>query len=205
MMINDEGFTLVEVMVATFIMGILSVMGLVMLDDTLSSKSLMDDVLTEVEQLEQARAIIKNDLAQISSRTSRDEFGFASTTVFEGGVDLNKVSLMSFVRNGNEMPGLVSLSSTLQHVEYKFEHGNLVRKTRTRVDATADTPTVSRNLLENLSSVEVEFFNGVDWEEGWINQAALNTEISAPLAVAFILETERYGNVKILAPTPAGY
>ncbi|ACT59148.1 type II secretion system minor pseudopilin GspJ [Hirschia baltica] len=204
-MTDEAGFTLIEVMVATFIMGVLSVMGLVMLDDTLSSKETLEYVLEEVQDIEQARAIIKNDLAQIVSRTARDEFGFKAESVFVGGADLDNVSLMSFVRNGNEMPGLTAASSSLQHVEYRFENGVLSRRTRSRVDAATDTPILERELLTNLASAQIEFYDGLLWTDKWIGQMSASNAIPAPAAVGLILHSARYGPVRMLFYTPAGY
>ena len=202
---NAQGFTLVEVMVATFIMGVLSIMGLVMLDDTLATKDLLENVLSEVEQVEQARAIIKSDLAQISNRTTKDEFGFAAEGVFVGGSDLDEVQLMQFVRNGNEMPGMVMVSSLLQHVEYRFEQGNLVRRARARVDAIPDTPLTDRILLKDLNAIEIEFFDGQIWSDKWNGSLSAGDEIPAPLAVSLTLHTDRYGPMRLLFSTPAGY
>ncbi len=202
---SDEGFTLVEVMVATFIMGVLSIIGLVMLDDTLSSKETLDGVLSEVEKVEQARAIIKSDLAQIANRKTKDEFGFATAGVFVGGADLDSVQLMQFVRNGNEMPGLVMVSSLLQHIEYRFEHGNLIRRVRARVDAISDTPLIDRVLMSNLKSVQVEFFDGEIWADSWTGGSSLGNEIPAPQAVSLTLHTNRYGPLQLLFSTPVGY
>lgn len=202
---DESGFTLVEVMVATFIMGILSVMGLVMLDDTLSSKRTLEGVLEEVQQIEQARAIMKSDLAQITARVARDEFGFSSDGAFVGGTDLDRVQLMSFVRNGNEMPGLESASSSLQFVEYRFENGNLVRRSRLRVDASSDTPIIDRVLLTDLASVHVEFSDKLLWTDRWENVQTLETLIPAPAVVSMTIHSQRYGPVRMLFSTPAGF
>ncbi|MFC7290357.1 type II secretion system minor pseudopilin GspJ [Hirschia litorea] len=203
---SEAGFTLVEVMVATFIMGILSVMGLIMLDNTLSTKNTLENVLGEVQALEQTRSILKSDLAQVTTRLARDEFGFSSEAVFEGGVDLDNVELLTFVRNGNEMPGLSNAASTLQHVQYRFEQGNFIRRTRARVDAVSETPIHDRVLMSDLSSVKVAFFDGTGWGNSWqgFNSSDLQG-IAAPPAVSLTLDSKRYGPVQLLFATPAGH
>lgn len=205
-MSNETGFTLVEVMVATFIMGVLSVMGLVMLDDTLSTKNMLEDVLSSVQEIEQTRSILKSDLAQVSSRVSRDEFGFSADTIFEGGDDLDNVELMTFVRNGNEMPGLNTVGSTLQFVQYRFQGGDLIRRTRARVDAVSDTPIYDRVLMSDIEAVKIDFFDGAGWANSWRGSSVSGSGIMpVPPAISLTLSTKRYGPVQLLFATPAGH
>jgi general secretion pathway protein J len=198
---RESGFTLVEVLVATFVMSLLAAMGLMLLNDSISTRNTVLSVLEETQNLELARAVIKSDLAQVTGRVARDEFGYPGDAPFVGGSDLDRLKLMSFVRNGYEAPGLVSSGSRLQYVEYRFENDKLIRRGRLRVDAVEETPVFDRVLVKNIENVSISFFDGVAWMDQWGGTGSTSRE---PLAVSLSFEHSRYGNIEMIFTTPRG-
>lgn len=204
-MMREAGFTLVEVMVATFIMAILSVMGVAMLSNTLDARRTIEAVVEDVEELELARAIIRQDLAQIVNRRARDPFGTRAVSAFEGGTDLSDGRLMSFVRTGHEWPGVSGVRSRLQFVTYRYEDGSLVRESRAFVDAAPDPVTHSRVLLENLEKLDVRFRVRNTWSDVYEVVTASNTgPVSAPAAVALYFVHPRFGEIETVLLTVSG-
>ncbi len=206
MNVRDEaGFTLIEIVVATFVMGILSVMGLSLLNGALSAKDQLEEVVERINEVELARAVMKSDFSQITERITRDEFGYPVVRAFYAGEDLDTALIASFVRGGNETPGLVSPSSSLQYVEYRFENDALIRRSRSRVDPTPDTPEYDRVLISDVKDVEALFFDGQTWLEIWdkpLNPSGLS---SAPVSISFTLEATDLGEIEMLFLTPSGY
>lgn len=204
-MSEESGFTLVEVMVATFIMAILSAMGIAMLSNTLEARESLEAVVEDVEELQLARAIIRQDLAQIVNRRARDPYGTRAVAAFEGGVDVSDGRLMSFVRTGHDLPGVSGERSRLQYVTYAYRQGALLRESRAFVDAAPDPQTHSRTLLAGLDGVEVRFRVGDAWNDVHEVTAAANTgPVPAPPAVSFLIEHPRFGEIETVFLTLAG-
>jgi general secretion pathway protein J len=201
---NQEGFTLIEILVATFVMSVLSLVGVMILNDAVSNKQSVERVLKQVQNLELARAVIKSDLAQVSPRIPRDEFGYRANAPFMGGGDLDRIVRMSFVRNGNDMPGLKTSNSRLQYVQYRVEDSKLVRRSWARVDVVSDTPYFDRVLLNDVSDVQVLFFDGQIWLEDWDQSPDPDMNFPAPVIVSISFDHSRYGQMEMLFSTPAG-
>lgn len=200
---KQAGFTLIEVMVATLITAMLATMGLTLLNNALRTQDQLKSTLETVQGLELARAVIKNDLAQISPRRARDEFGEPTPFAFEGGADLRGERLMTFVRNGRETIGRQQDVSSLQFVEYVFEDGALKRKSRLHTDAAPDANDRSRTLLEGLDDVQIRFLSDGGWTDIWAAPAR-EGYVTAPVAISIEIVHPRYGVLESLFLTNAG-
>ncbi|NBC20670.1 MAG: type II secretion system minor pseudopilin GspJ [Alphaproteobacteria bacterium] len=204
-MTGESGFTLIEVMVATFIMAILSAMGIAMLSNTLEAREEIETVVADVEELQLARAIIRQDLAQLVNRRARDPYGTRQASAFEGGLDPTGERLMSFVRTGYTLPGVAGRRSRLQHVTYFYRQGTLVRQSRAFVDAAPDPAKHSRILIDGLDSLNVSFRSGNGWSD--VFEAATPTNagpVPAPPAVRLDFSHDRFGPVECVFLTVAG-
>ncbi len=202
---GEAGFTLVEVMVATFIMAILSAMGIALLSNTLEARRQIESVVSDVEELQLARAVIRQDLSQIANRRARDPFGTRAASAFEGGTDPSGGRLMSFVRNGHELPGITAERSRLQHVTYYFRDRALVRESRGFVDAAPDPTTHSRVLIGDITSMEVRFRAPTGWRDVFEVGAQTNAgPVPAPAAISFRFSHERFGEIETIFLTVAG-
>lgn len=204
-MSSQSGFTLVEVMVATFITAILLAMGTALISDTLQTRETLSEVVGDAEELELARVVLKQDLAQLVERKPRGEYGEPAYSAFLGGYAAPDGALLAFVRTGNEFPGLDQPRSRLQYVEYRVEDGDLVRASRDFVDSTPDTPERERVLISDVTNVEIAFLNGTAWDASWARPSSPTQRgSSAPDAVAVRFDHPRYGALELRMLTVAG-
>lgn len=201
---SEAGFTLVEVMVATLIMATLSAMGLTMLNNAMDAKAQIETRTDGIQALELARAVMRDDLAQLAAHRARAPYGDFQHMDFIGGEDLRQEQLFAFVRNGVETPGLQSVASSLQYVEYVLDADQLIRRTRAFVDANVDTPERDRVLLEGVSELSVLFYDGVNWNEVWLGDPGATGAVNAPRAVAVNLSLDWSGGLRMLFLTPRG-
>lgn len=201
-MTREAGFTLVEVMVAVFIMAIVTAMGATLISDAVRTRDQVGAVTSDVEALQLARALLKRDLAQIVDRRARGPYGDPAPSAFEGGTDLDGEALMRFVRGGVETPGSGE-GSRLQAVDYRFEDGALIRRTRAHVDEVPDMPVRERVLLEGIERLDVRFLTRGGWTDAWGGQAGAPGV--APLAVELALTHRRFGEIEAVFLTPEGY
>lgn len=199
---REAGFTLVEVMVAVFIMAIITAMGAALISDAVRTRDQVGAVTDDVEALQLTRALLKRDLAQIVNRRARGPFGDPALSAFEGGTDLDGEELMRFVRGGVDTPGTGD-RSRLQAVDYQFRDGALIRRTRSHVDEVPDMPVRERVLLQEIEQVDIRFLTMGGWTDAWGGQAGAPG--AAPLAVELVLTHRRFGEIEALFLTPEGY
>ncbi|MEL6386382.1 MAG: type II secretion system minor pseudopilin GspJ [Pseudomonadota bacterium] len=203
-MTRDAGFTLVEVMVATLIMGILTAMGAALLRDALSARDVVEVVLEETQELTLARSILKTDLAQVTRREVRGAYGEPAEQVFAGGDVLAGNRLMAFVRNGRHTVGLDTEGSSLEYVEYAVSDGNLVRRSRSTIDPVQDTELIERVLLNGVGRVETAFLTETGWTSAW-DARGVGAGTAIPLAVSLSFDHPRFGEIEAVMLTIEGY
>ena len=196
-----EGFSLVEVLVALFVVALVSATGTTVLALTLRSKERLEAVAAEVRALELARAFLKDDLAAAIPRPVRSAEGMTETYVFEGGEGRGPdVPLLAFTRGGWTNPQDYAPRGTVIRVEYALEDRALVRNVRLRPDAAPDTPVERRVLMEDVTDVEVRFaLPNASWVDVWEARGDGDRPATLPAAVEITLHTEGFGPVRQIA------
>ena len=198
---SQKGLTLPEVLIALLVFSMIASASVYALRLGVESRDQLDAADRALKNLQIARILIKEDLAQIVQRPVRDEFGSAGLSVFTGGqavfagrVEDDETVLFSFVRNGWINPGSLSPRSALQHVEYVFRDGAVVRRSRAYLDEASNGDETERLVFEGLADARAEFLNGelrgeLVWAEAWPVAAGAQA-VRPPRAVALILEED---------------
>ena len=204
-MSSDAGFTLVELLVATFITALLAVLGMMLTSDTMRARDQLTATVDDVRDLELTRAILKSDLAQLVPRQARDAYGTPADSAFVGGPHRGADTLMTFVRTGRELPGLADAHSRLEFVAYSVSDGALVRTSRQNVDAVPGMPEAERVLLSGLEGVEIAFLEGGRWQDVWAGSTSVTgTGGIAPVAIRLRFDHPHYGDIEMRVITGAG-
>lgn len=177
---SEDGFTLVEVLVATFIMALLAVMGTGLLTSVMSNRDRVESVGADTRDLELMRAVLKRDLSQVVPRRARDSFGVEARAVFEAGERFNEGRLMAFITNGREMIGPRENNSRLEYVEILVKDGALIRRGWGFADLSPDSVPTDRVLLDGISNVDVSFLT----PRGWVDAVASGTTVTSAIPVA---------------------
>ena len=183
---RDAGFTLVEALVSLFVFSLIAGGGVTMLGQAVESQRRIAVQEASLRQLQTARALLEADLMQIVSRPVRMPDN-SRAPAFVGG---DEALPLAFVRAAAEPDPNIGASSSLVYVQYFVREGQLVRKSRTQLDATDGTPETERVILDG-TNVRFSFFDGVDWREQWAPGAR------PPRAVALEAELPRYGAVRV--------
>ena len=197
----QKGLTLPEVLIALLVFSMIASASVYALRLGVDSRDQLDAADRALKNLQIARILIKEDLAQIVQRPVRDEFGVSLPNVFTGGqavfggrVEDDETVLFSFVRNGWINPGSLSPRSALQYVEYVFRDGAVVRRSRAYLDEASNGDETERTVFEGLTDARAEFLNGelrgeLVWVEAWpASGGAL--AVRPPRAVALTIEEE---------------
>jgi len=180
------GFTLVEMLIALAIFGMLTAAGVALLSVTARTQEAVDRQLAEVGDIRRTASLLTADLAQTASRPHRDADGrpqiaFAGT---DGGGDM----LMMFVRTGNDVDaGLPAL----KRVGYRIAHGRLERLAFAAVDGS--DAAVAVPLLDGVRQVRLRYRDRTGaWQPSWFPTDG--TQL--PVAVELVVDTAREGVVR---------
>lgn len=154
----ESGFTLLELMVALFIFGVLAAAGVGLLrfsvDAQAATKSRLDMLASE----RRIETLIASDAAQAVPRMTRNEAG-DPVQAFDGtaaGFELVRAGVDPL--EDQTRPGL-------QKVAYRVEQGRLVRQTWPMLDgAQPNTPVT---LLDKVAAVTLRYRAKDGWRDVW--------------------------------------
>ena len=184
------GFTLVEVLIALFIFSLISAGAVAALTSAIDGKAQMSKKNAWVTSLQNTRALLASDMANVVLRPVRNEGGMQEALMFDGG---GKQVLLRFIRTGWINPAGIEKRGDLQRVEYVFENGELIRRVLSRVNPGFDSPQIKRVLMSGLQSVSVEFLGPQGKTPLWI--VPVDGSIALPKIIA--IDMQLPDNIKI--------
>ena len=164
-MTRQQGFTLLELLVA---MAIFAIIGLAatgglnaVIDQSLAAKN----SLTELNDLQRAMRFLTTDLYQLHPRIVRDELGRGDEpALLANGQD---DYLIRFSRECWRNPAGLP-RSTIQRVQYRLEEETLIREQWPVLDRTLASEQTALELLEGVTELEFEFLDYSDqWQIQW--------------------------------------
>lgn len=172
---REAGFTLVEVVVALFIFGLLAAAGVSLLSFAVKAQSVSAQTLKNVSGERRLSAILTTDLGQAVPRVSRDERGAPRPAFAANQGDI----VLAYVRGG----------SAPQHVELRLDKGQLVRVAAPFVDGAAPGPPLV--LETRVERAKLRFRAKSDWQDNW------DSERSDALPKALELTITRQGEAPV--------
>ena len=158
------GFTLVEMLVALFIFGLLAAAGVGVMNYAATNQAAVRDHSEKLARFQRMRATLKADLTQAAPRRTRGVDGLPSPGPFAGGLEAEGGALVAFVRRGWENPE-GELRPSLQYVEYRVTDGRLERSSRRALDGAALGP--PQVLYDGVEAVRIDFLSRGQWLPGW--------------------------------------
>jgi general secretion pathway protein J len=182
--VSPEGFTLVEMLIALTIFGMLTAAGVALLTLTVRTQETSGRLLDEVGELRRLGALLTADLGQAAPRGSRDADG-RTRPAFIGAAGGNGL-LLGLVRGGND-------EDPLQRVEYRLRDGRLERLAFAQVDGRSRAVEVT--LLRGIRSLRLRYR---DREGAWQQVWNATDPIRLPRAVELITDDETHGSVRQL-------
>jgi general secretion pathway protein J len=182
--LRRTGFTLVEVLIALLIFGLIAAGGVAMLRFSVDNRAAMKTVSDRGTALQRARQLIRADLAQAAPRGARDPTGQAEPAFLGGRSD----RLLTLTRAGWSNIGDRPRSS-LQRVDYQLVDGRLERVIHQQLDGGETMqPQV---LYEGVTEVSITFLSGGFESPIW----PANEQRQMPDAVRIDMNLEGYGPV----------
>ncbi|WP_298574885.1 type II secretion system minor pseudopilin GspJ [uncultured Luteimonas sp.] len=185
---HGGGFTLLEVMVALALFGLVAAAGVAVMAYAADSQQILRERMARLGEFQRARALLRTDLSQAAVRLVRRADGSSSRDAFVGGRPGESGPLFAFVRRGRENPEAAARAS-LEYVEYRIVDGRLERSARAAVDGA--TPPPARVLLDGVTRARVAYLERGAWNDGWQGGAT-----ALPEAVELELDLEAIGRVR---------
>ena len=183
-----RGFTLLEVVAALAIFGLVAAAGVAVMAHAVDSQEVLRARMDRLGEFQRARALLRADLSQAAVRLVRRADGSPGRHAFTGGRPGEAGPLFAFVRRGHENPDGAARGS-LEYVEYRIADGRLERSARAAVDGA--TPPPARVLLDGVTRARVAYLERGAWNDGWQGGAT-----ALPEAVELELDLEAIGRVR---------
>jgi len=183
------GFTLVEMLVALLLFGMITAAGVALLSFSVRAQAIAGDQLDALASARRAGALIGSDLAQVMPRLTRDANG-AVRSAFEGQGEGDAGTLMVFVRSSWDADGT---RPAVQKIAYRHVGERLERVSYPQLDGAA--PERTQILMDGVRSLGVRFrAEDGGWRDRWDPE-----EITAlPLAVEMTVDAGGPGPVRQL-------
>lgn len=195
---RTSGFTLLELLLAITIFSIISTITYSGLKIVLDAERQISEHMERLSKLQICLSLMQRDMEQAVNRAIRNEFGDTLDTLIGG----EKSDLfIEFTRGGYPNPMQLPRSS-LQRIGYQLEDGVLYRISWQVLDRAPDSTSKKIQLLENITSIKLTYF---DQQMKPVNQwppADLNggdeTQNPLPKAIELNLEIEKIGKIRRL-------
>lgn len=188
---HQQGFTLIEMILAVAIFMLVSIASFQILDTVTRQDAQSQETIEQLHGMERAFFWIERDLLQVSKRQIRVDGEAATDKIFVGG-DLileSEGGAIAFTHDGWKNPGMVLPRSEIQTVSYKMVEGNLQRSYFNFPDPVRGEEPRVQILLKDIKALTFEFFS----EDGWGN---VWDKPGVPSGVKVIVETETIGVVE---------
>jgi len=195
----SRGFTLLELLVALAIFGLIAVMSYSGLSAVLNQQSQTEAAADRLSELQKTYLIMQRDIEQAVPRPVRDEFGDEQAPLVGG-------DSLRFTRGGWSNPVGYPRSS-LQRVGYDYEDEQLKRYSWAVLDRAQDSQPLEQPLIEQVEGMEIRYLAANDeWQEQWpAATAAADAEgqpAELPKAVEVTIEHAELGPLVWLFQLP---
>jgi general secretion pathway protein J len=191
-----HGFTLIEVLVALALFGILSALAFMTVNQTLANSDMLNERMDRLQSIQRAMRFLSSDLMQAAPRPVRDELG--QTQVNAVRSDLLSGFALEVSHGGWSNPAGLP-RSTLQRSAYRIEDEQLLRLHWNVMDRTYGNEPRVTVLLEDVLGLNFRFLQSTDeWVEQWppLNSQGPALVTARPRAVEIVLTLPDEGEIR---------
>lgn len=190
-----NGFTLIEVLVALAVFGVLSLLAYMSLGQTLSNADMLSERMDRLQSIQRTISYLSSELLQTVPRSVRVELGNAPIPALQSSF----ASEFALQLTHGGWPNSAGVPrSTMQRTAYRIEEDELIRYHWTVLDRTVNNTPLTTVMLADIESLTFRFLTPTgDWVEQWpplVAQGAPSLS-SLPRAVAIVLALPDEGEI----------
>lgn len=188
---RNQGFTLIEVLIAIAIFSLISLSSFTIFDSVLKGDATAKKSSARQNELQRAFLLIERDITQISRRSMRLNGEAPLRKLIQSSEDsfASEEQAIAFVRHGWTNPGLLLPRSDMQAVAYRVVEETLQRLHFNFVDSVVGEEPKVRPLISDVTELSFEYYDGKEWNETWGGN-------SLPQAIAIEVTTKDYGVIR---------
>ncbi len=197
---RQRGFTLIEMLVAMFLLAILGTAGFQMLFQITATRDRIDAQSARLSELQRTFYWLAEDITQIADRPIRSAVDLELPPL---QLNLEGENVFEFTRAGWSNPAaeVSPTRSNLQRVAYGLDDDKLIRQYWYHLDPINEEPTRRRQMLSGVESMDLRFLDrDGEWQTSW--PPADIEDPGMPLGIEFNLELEDYGEIKRVFALP---
>jgi general secretion pathway protein J len=190
-----RGFTLLEVLVAVVIFGIVAMLAYGGYNQLIRQSDIVESNAGRTRQIQAAVQRMSEDFAMIEPRPIREPLGESVEPALRTTTGTD--TLVDLTRSGWSNPAGVS-RSTLQRVTYRLLDNKLERAYWNALDRTQTDEPTDAVLLDHVRSVSLRFMDqNQSWHEQWppLGYSGPDAARLRPIAVEFTLDLEDWGKL----------
>jgi general secretion pathway protein J len=200
---SQLGFTLIEMLVAMFLLAILGTAGFQMLFQITATRDRIEQQSVRLSELQRTFYWLAEDVTQIARRPVRSAI---DSTLDPLQFNLQGENLFEFTRAGwaNPAADVSPVRSNLQRVAYTLDDDKLIRQYWYHLDPIDEAPTRRRQMLTGVESFTFRFLDrSGEWTESWPpTDIEESPDVPLPLAIEFSLELDDYGDISRVFALP---
>ncbi len=193
-----QGFTLIEVLVAMAIFGVMTVLAYMSLGQTLANADLLTARMDRLQAVQRTMRFIGNDLLTAAPRPVRSELG--DTYLPAVHVSAGNEYALAITHGGWPNPAGLP-RSTMQRTVYLLQEDKLLRVYNTVLDSTYTNNAIATEILDGVLGLEFRMIQDnlettTQWPPlGMQGSSALQVR---PRAVEIILTLEDEGEIRCI-------
>jgi general secretion pathway protein J len=194
--VRARGFTLLEVLVAVVIFGIISLLAYGGYNQLIRQSEIVESSATRTRAIQSSIQRMSEDFAMLEPRPIREPLGETLEPALRAG-GTRTDTLLDLTRSGWTNPAGLS-RSTLQRVTYRLMDNKLERAYWSALDRTLTTEPTSAVLLDKVRTASFRFMDqNQSWHDQWppLGYSGPDAARLRPIAVEVTLELEDWGKL----------
>ena len=192
---RQQAFTLIEVLVALAVFGVLSLLAYMSLGQTLANADMLSERMNRLQSIQKTMSYVSSELLQTVPRPVRTDLGDVAVPALLSSFG-SEFALQLTHAGWPNSAGLPR--STMQRTAYRIEDDDLLRYHWNVLDRTVNNIPIKTVMLEDVASLTFRFLqaNG-DWSDQWppLSAQAAPSASNLPRAVEILLTLEDEGDI----------
>jgi len=180
------GFTLIEVLVALAVFGVLSLLAYMSLGQTLTNADMLNERMDRLQSIQRTVSFLSTELLQTVPRPIRAQLGNAPLPALQSSFT-SEFALQLTHGGWPNSQGVPR--STMQRTAYRIEDGELIRYYWNVLDRTVNNTPLTAVMLSDVESLTFRFLqSNNEWIDQWPPISTPGTPITGlPRAVEIVL------------------